>query len=122
MIYLQQKNQPVYPSILQMNTRSIMKRTLKHNSAMRLLPLIVLIVISCDQPKNRPATNEKTGNSTDSVNVFILAKDSAKKVLSLPGELHPNENAQIRSKAQGYIKKLNVDIGSKVRKGQVLAL
>jgi RND family efflux transporter MFP subunit len=40
----------------------------------------------------------------------------------LPGDLFPNENIQIRAKVQGYIKKLNVDIGSSVRKGQVLAL
>jgi membrane fusion protein (multidrug efflux system) len=53
---------------------------------------------------------------------FVLTVDSAKKALSLPGELLPNENAQIRAKVQGYIKKLNVDIGSKVSKGQVLAL
>ncbi|MCC6288490.1 MAG: efflux RND transporter periplasmic adaptor subunit [Chitinophagaceae bacterium] len=52
---------------------------------------------------------------------FLLHKDSAKKSIALPGELLPNENAEIRAKVQGYIKKLNVDIGSRVMKGQVLA-
>ncbi|MCW3106882.1 MAG: efflux transporter, family, subunit [Segetibacter sp.] len=33
----------------------------------------------------------------------------------------PNETVQIRAKVPGYIRKINIDIGSKVRKGQVLA-
>ena len=48
--------------------------------------------------------------------------DSAQKTISLPGDLLPNENVEIRAKVQGYISKVKVDIGSRVRKGQVLAL
>jgi multidrug efflux pump subunit AcrA (membrane-fusion protein) len=65
---------------------------------------------------------EKGRDKTDSVKAFVLKMDSAQKNISFPGELLPNENAQIRAKDQGYIKKLNVDIGSTVHKGQVLAL
>lgn len=81
---------------------------------------LLITIAACNEPK---ATQpEKKEQKPDSVKAFILTADSAKKALSLPGELLPNENAQIRAKVQGYIKKLNVDIGSKVKKGQVLAL
>ena len=52
----------------------------------------------------------------------ILKKDSVKKSISLPGELLSLERVLIRAKLAGYIKKLNVDIGSKVKKGQTLAV
>jgi membrane fusion protein (multidrug efflux system) len=48
--------------------------------------------------------------------------DSAQKTVVLPGDLLPDENVQIRAKVQGYISTIKVDIGSKVTKGQVLAL
>lgn len=83
--------------------------------------IFLIIIIACNQAG--PVSNKENKEAkTDSVKVFLLTKDSAKKTISLPGELLPDENAQIRAKAQGYIKKLNVDIGSKVTKGQVLAL
>jgi membrane fusion protein (multidrug efflux system) len=82
--------------------------------------VLYITLAACNEPK---ATEpEKKNEQPDSVKAFILTADSVKKALSLPGELLPNENAQIRAKVQGYIKKLNVDIGSKVKKGQVLAL
>ncbi|OQP60075.1 hypothetical protein A3860_34660 [Niastella vici] len=82
--------------------------------------VLYITIAACNEPK---ATEpEKKAEKPDSVKAFILTVDSAKKALSLPGELLSNENAQIRAKVQGYIKKLNVDIGSKVSKGQVLAL
>jgi RND family efflux transporter MFP subunit len=58
----------------------------------------------------------------DTVKAFILAMDSAQKTIVLPGDLLPDENVQIRAKVQGYISTIKVDIGSKVTKGQVLAL
>ena len=83
--------------------------------------LFLIALAACNQNQEKPAAKKEEAK-TDSVKVFVLALDSAKKTLSLPGELAPNENVQIRAKVQGYIRKLNVDIGSKVSKGQVLAL
>ena len=83
--------------------------------------IFLMIIVACNQAE--PVSKKENKEvKTDSVKVFILTKDSAKKTISLPGELLPDENAQIRAKVQGYIKKMNVDIGSKVRKGEVLAL
>jgi RND family efflux transporter MFP subunit len=83
--------------------------------------LLALLITACNDKQEKTAAANKESKA-DSTKVFILMTDSVKKAISIPGELLPNENAQIRAKAQGYIKKLNVDIGSKVTKGQVLAL
>lgn len=82
---------------------------------------IFLIVASCneDKPKNAEI---KSQPKTDTVRVFTLKTDSAQKTVLLPGELMPFENVLIRAKVQGYISSVKVDIGSRVHKGQVLAL
>ncbi len=78
-------------------------------------------LVACNQsPETTASKKEEFKN--DSVKVVILSMDSVKKTISLPGELLPYENAQIRAKIQGYIRDLKVDIGSRVNKGQVLAL
>lgn len=84
--------------------------------------IILLITVTACNQNQQPANPKKEETRIDSVKVFVMKLDSAQKIVSLPGELLPNENVQIRAKVQGYIKKLNVDIGSKVRRGQVLAL
>jgi membrane fusion protein (multidrug efflux system) len=81
---------------------------------------VVSAFISCDQNQSVVA-DKKQQTQQDTVKIFLLAMDSAQRNISLPGELLPNENVQIRAKVSGYIRKLNVDIGSKVKKGQVLA-
>src|SRR5829696_3957995 len=110
-------------SIPQTPTQLIMTRTYKRRINMRVLILVFsAIIISACNDNTTTTTVKKQETKTDSVVVFVLKADSIKKDLSLPGELEPNENAQIRAKVQGYIRKVNVDIGSKVHRGQVLAL
>lgn len=106
-----------------MKTQFTMTGIFKHISIMRIVIAIFLFlaITSCNQQEGKKTT-KKEEVKTDSVKVFVLKLDSAQKTISLPGELLPNENVQIRAKVQGYIRKLNVDIGSKVSKGQVLAL
>lgn len=82
--------------------------------------LLAISLTACNE--NKPSfTTKKEATKVDSVNVFILKKDSVQRTLTIPGELLPNETVQIRAKVPGYIRKINIDIGSKVRKGQVLA-
>lgn len=83
--------------------------------------LLLMIVTACNRSSPQADTGQKEAHA-DSVKAFVLSLDSARKALLLPGELLANEDAQIRAKVQGYIRKMNVDIGAKVTKGQVLAL
>jgi RND family efflux transporter MFP subunit len=95
------------------------KLTMKYSFA---AIVFLLLFVTCSENKPKANTEKKEENKIDSVKVFALKTDSVKKSLVLPGELLPKEDAQIRAKVQGYIRKMYVDIGSKVSKGQVLAL
>ena len=90
---------------------------------MRILTLIMFICIfmGCRQDQHNEAPTTGKGQP-DTLSAFLLSMDSAQKTISLPGELLPYQHVQIRAKIQGYVRKLNVDIGSRVSKGQVLAL
>jgi RND family efflux transporter MFP subunit len=56
-----------------------------------------------------------------SVNVFVPAKDAPGGSLDLPGRLEAFDSAPIYARVSGYLKSWNVDIGSNVKAGQVLA-
>jgi RND family efflux transporter MFP subunit len=59
----------------------------------------------------------------DSVKVKIAypQRGSATANLTLPGELQSDQEADIFSRASGYLKRLTVDLGSKVNGGDLLA-
>src|SRR5439155_26410115 len=92
----------------------IMIRTFNNIPVMRIFAGIILLltITACNQQQQQPVNAEKKAEQPDSVKAFVLGMDSAKKLISLPGELLPKENAEIRAKTQGYIRKLTVDIGS----------
>lgn len=81
---------------------------------------ILVMISSCGQQHATVKVTDKP--NADSVKVFVLTIDSAKKAVSLPGELLAFEHAEVRAKVQGYVRQLSADIGSKVSRGQVLAL
>ncbi len=78
-----------------------------------------LIAGCTHQPEKNHTANEVR---VDTVKVFSLKKGKVEKQVSLPGELLPFERVDIHPKITGYIKQLKVDIGSIVKKGQILAL
>ncbi len=83
-----------------------------------LLFASILLAGSCRQPATgSPAT----GVQPDSVAAFLLKKDSFSKAVSFPGELIPLQRAELYAKVAGYVKRLHVDIGDPVRRGQVVA-
>ncbi|MBX2962390.1 MAG: efflux RND transporter periplasmic adaptor subunit [Cyclobacteriaceae bacterium] len=56
----------------------------------------------------------------DSVEVFKLNKEQVAKILSLPGELHPWERAELYAKVEGYVKEVKADIGDRVKQNDIL--
>ncbi len=61
-------------------------------------------------------------SKVDSVAVFSLKKEQIKKQIIFPAELTPLDRAEIYAKVSGYINELKVDIGDRVKKGEVLAI
>lgn len=78
------------------------------------------IFIAC----NKPGTDNSTvnGPKIDTLKVLALKKGKVEKQTSLPGELLAFEHVEIHPKVTGYIKQLKVDIGSVVKRGQILAV
>lgn len=56
------------------------------------------------------------------VRTMIVQEDPKPRSIELTGNMVPFDNATIFARATGYIAVRNVDIGSKVRKGEVLAV
>ena len=72
--------------------------------------------------------NKETGTVTladsrqDTLQAFIIRQQLVSKTVSLPSQLEPFERAELFAKIQGYVRKMNVDIGEKVKAGEVLAV
>jgi RND family efflux transporter MFP subunit len=68
------------------------------------------------------AVLEARKNAAPNVRTLIVEEDARPRVIELPGTMAPFENATVFARATGYIAVRNVDIGDKVRKGDVLAV
>lgn len=89
--------------------------------------LAIIYIGSLFSCKTITSANEKMDHQLpvskiDSVPAFIVKKQAIQQQLQLPAELLPLEKAEIVGKIQGYLRQIYVDIGDKVKKGQVLAL
>ena len=85
-----------------------------------ILPLVMtvgVLIFSCS-PSDKKAENKNV--KKDSIAVFTLNKVAVNKKLTFPAELSPIERAEIYAKISGYVKDVKVDIGDRVRKGQVM--
>jgi membrane fusion protein (multidrug efflux system) len=83
-----------------------------------LLPGLLLAACSETKP-DTPAAAPAAG--VDTVRAFILKAEAVTKSLNLPAELLPAERVQLYAKVPGYVRRMAVDIGSRVRRGQLLA-
>lgn len=86
-----------------------MKRTL-------LTAAVFSVLLSCSPDKKA----EK--EVADVKNAFILKKQDISKTLDIPAEVLPYEHAEIHAKVDGYVRDVKVDIGERVKKGQVLVV
>lgn len=67
-------------------------------------------------------TEHQQDNSVPIVRVARVGANAAPRVLDLPGSTEAFDAATVYARATGYISKRNVDIGSKVKAGDVLAV
>src|SRR5687768_7212365 len=79
---------------------------------------VAAVLLSCTDKKSQTSAVA----TSDSVEVYVLKKESITKTLSLPAELRPWERTELYAKVEGYVKELKVDIGSRVKKNDVLII
>jgi RND family efflux transporter MFP subunit len=68
------------------------------------------------------AVLEARNNAVPNVRTMTVVEDKAPRTIELPGSMAAFDSATLFARATGYISVRNVDIGSKVRKGDVLAV
>src|SRR3984893_15968971 len=68
------------------------------------------------------AVLEARKNAAPNVRTMTVVEDKATQTIELPGSMEAFDSATLFARATGYIGVRNVDIGSKVRKGDVLAV
>jgi RND family efflux transporter MFP subunit len=87
-----------------------------------LLFLIIGLTASC----NRSDTFAKSPANNDQADVVVgtavVRTQPVAQHLTLSSELVPDQEIDVYAKVAGYVKTLNVDYGSHVRKGQVMAV
>ncbi|MBC8350658.1 MAG: efflux RND transporter periplasmic adaptor subunit [Planctomycetes bacterium] len=81
--------------------------------------IILGAAIGCDHPVAVPVATTAT---TRSVPTIAVSTQSVERTATQPATVHAFHEARIFAKTSGYVSKLNVDIGSKVETGDVLAV
>lgn len=94
----------------------------KH-SLIIIITITVLFLGSCSPDKESGKSDaQQASQAIPQVQVTPALADNPEYTLTLPGELLPYEQVEIYPKVKGFIKALYVDRGSRVKKGQLLAL
>ena len=73
---------------------------------------------------SRASKVEATGSTTPDASTVAVAKatvEGLSRGLNLTAEFKPFQEVDLMAKVAGYVKKINVDVGDRVREGQVLA-
>ena len=89
-----------------------------------ILAAIGLSACSDSKEKQQIAQTEQQEASVENPSVELVAAEKGKlsSTIAVPGELIPYQQVDVYAKITSYVKKLNVDIGSEVHAGQLMAV
>jgi multidrug efflux pump subunit AcrA (membrane-fusion protein) len=79
-----------------------------------LVALPCLVFIGCKQ-------KQPTSAPTATASVAPVTRGDLSNTLTVAGEFQPYQEVELHAKVSGYIRRINVDIGDRVKKGQVIA-
>lgn len=88
-----------------------------------ILAVTAGLLASCSETKAEENSIAKTGK-TENIEIKTVAVSQLQPEyeIRLSGELEPAEQVSLFAKVNGFVKKLNADIGDYVKKGQLLAI
>jgi RND family efflux transporter MFP subunit len=87
--------------------------------AAALAGLLALLLASCSETNGKVEADAKPGVT---VGVTKVVRKTLSRNLTLSSELVPFQEIDVYAKVSGYVQKLNVDYGTHVRAGQVMAI
>jgi RND family efflux transporter MFP subunit len=91
-------------------------------SALVLLVAAVWMLVSCSKPDAVRAGNTPTEASVPVVGVTSVTRKPMMRQLTVSSELVPYQETDVWAKESGYVTDLRVDYGSRVKKGDVMAV
>jgi RND family efflux transporter MFP subunit len=94
------------------------KRSSSILAAGMMFPVLATIV-ACDFKSQHPGANAA---ETPSAKVAAAMRGDIAHTLSLAGQFQPYQVVDVHPKVTGFMVKINVDIGDRVRKGETLAV
>ena len=99
--------------------------TLSRSDGWILCPfLIVLLTSACSHPSEAKAPGEIKANGDIQVDVVAVVKagiETLARKVDISGEFRPYQVVDVHSKVAGFLKQIKVDVGDRVKAGQVLA-
>lgn len=81
------------------------------------ISFIALTLASCSSEE---ATLAEFTVPTHEVNTHIVEMGTVPLIVSVPGSVVPDQQARIASRLMGYIRKMSVEVGQKVKRGDLL--
>lgn len=93
-----------------------------HIIAVSIVGTFSIFLSSCSRGGDKEARTTHQKTKIPEVEIIWPMKNRPTYTLVLPGELKPYDQADLFAKAKGFVKTLLVDRGSKVKKGQLLAI
>ncbi|HEY5174879.1 MAG TPA: biotin/lipoyl-binding protein [Terriglobales bacterium] len=108
--------------------------TIRRNTLLVFGAILFCLIVAVWQVQRVRAGNSSHGKTVggtvqrgDNERIPFAAVALAKRAdiansLSVAGEFLPYQEVEIHAKGAGYIRKINVDIGDRVKQGQVLAV
>jgi len=85
-----------------------------------LLVAVVVTITRCTKSNADADVKADTKPVASEVEKIVLKKDTLEGQMTIPGELIAYQQVDLYAKVTGFVKELKVDIGSKVKAGQVL--
>ena len=92
------------------------------NGGTRFIYLLLAVGLTSSCTRHEVSAKASEGQSIANVGTATASTRAVAQHLTLSSELVPYEEIDVYAKVPGYVKELNVDIGSRVRKGQVMAV
>jgi multidrug efflux pump subunit AcrA (membrane-fusion protein) len=82
-----------------------------------LLCYTLIVLCGCNRSVRQPA-----GSTNPIAPVVAASRATLANTLTVAGEFIPYQEVELHAKVAGYIRRINVDIGDRVKQGQVLAV
>jgi RND family efflux transporter MFP subunit len=86
-----------------------------------LVAASAMIAITCFSCKQSATTQPHSEDQAPAVPAARVQREDLSKIVPIPAEFRPYVEVELHAKVSGYLDKMNVDFGDRVKAGQLLA-